>query len=68
MPAPTFIFAGSIKEFKKAMSGEEEKPVTEVNKEIASQNTIEINKEFASNDTLQVDKATIQQDTIEKKG
>jgi len=35
----------SIREFKKAMSGEDDKPNTDVKKEIASQDTIEIKKE-----------------------
>lgn len=58
----------SIRDFKKAMSGEDDKPSTEVKKEIASQDTIEIKKEATRQDTVETKKETIPQDTPEKKG
>ena len=58
----------SIRDFKKAMSGEEEKPMTEAKKETAPQDTLEMKKEATSVDTPEVKKETIPQDTTGKKG
>jgi len=57
----------SIREFKKAMSGEDDKPNTDVKKEIASQDTIEIKKEATPQDIVEAKKETISQDAPEKK-
>jgi len=57
----------SIREFKKVMSGEDDKPNTEVKKEIVSQETIEIKKEAAPQDTVEAKKETIPQDASQKK-
>ncbi len=57
----------SIREFKKAMSGEDDKPDTDVKKEPASQETIE-KKETVQMDTAEAKKETVSQDTSEKKG
>jgi len=58
----------SIRDFKKAMSGEEEKPATEVKKEITSPDTTEIKKEATQKDTVEAKKDSSPQDTPEKKG
>jgi sec-independent protein translocase protein TatA len=57
----------SIREFKKIMSAEEEKPTTEAKKETAPQETLEMKKEATSMDTAEVKKESIPQDTTEKK-
>jgi len=60
----------SIREFKKAISGvsgEEEKPPTEVKKEIAQQDTMQMKQESTSQATVEAKKETVPQDTIEKR-
>ncbi len=49
----------SIREFKKAMSGDEEKPVTEVKKEATPQETLEMKKEGVSQDVQETKKETV---------
>ena len=56
----------SVREFKKAMSGEEERPATEAKKEIAQPDIIEIRKGDASQDTVAANNKTVPQDTVEK--
>ena len=60
----------SIREFKKAISGvsgEEEKPPTEVKKEIAQQDTIQMKQESTSQGVVEAKKETVPQETIEKR-
>jgi sec-independent protein translocase protein TatA len=57
----------SIREFKKAMSGEDDKPNTDVKKEPTSQDIIE-KKETIQLPTVEAKKETVSQDTQEKKG
>ncbi len=57
----------SIREFKKAMSGEEENAGTGTNKEIAPQTTVEMNKGEVSPGTADTKKEAVSRDTIEKK-
>lgn len=58
----------SIREFKKAMSGEDNAPNTDVKKEPDSQGTIEMKKEAIQLDTVEAKKEIIPQDTPDKKG
>ncbi|HAM50952.1 MAG TPA: twin-arginine translocase TatA/TatE family subunit [Nitrospiraceae bacterium] len=58
----------SIREFKKAMSGDDKDSDAEVKKEIAPQDTLEMKKETISQNTAEVEKETIPQGTPEKKG
>jgi sec-independent protein translocase protein TatA len=58
----------SIRDFKKVMSGEDDKPNTDVKKEPTSQDTIEMKKETIQQDTMEAKKETAPQDTPEKKG
>lgn len=57
----------SIRDFKKVMSGEDDKPNTDVKKEPASQDTIEMKKEATPQDTVEAKKETVSQDTFQKK-
>lgn len=57
----------SIRDFKKAMSGEEDKPNTDARKEPTSQDTIAIKKETIQLDTVEAKKEATPQDTPEKK-
>jgi len=57
----------SIRDFKKAMSGEDDKPNTDAKKEPASQDTIEMKKETIQQDTVEAKKEATLQDTPEKK-
>lgn len=57
----------SIREFKKAMSGEDDKPNADVKKDPISQDTIELKKETIQQDAVEAKKETISQDTPEKK-
>ena len=57
----------SIREFKKAMAGEEEKPAAEAKSEIVQQDTIEMKKEVTSQGKVEAKKEDIPQDTVERK-
>lgn len=57
----------SIRDFKKAMSGENDKPNTDVKKEPTSQDTIEMKKETIQQETVEPKKEATPQDTPEKK-
>jgi len=57
----------SIRDFKKAMSGENDKPTTDIKKEPASQDTIEMKKETIQQETVEPKKEATPQDTPEKK-
>ena len=57
----------SIREFKKAMSGEEEKPATDVKKEIAQQESLDMKKESTPQGTVEAKKETAPQDIFDKK-
>ena len=56
----------SIREFKKAMSGEEQDTVKGVQKEIAAQDSIAINKDAASQNAAEEKKEHTSQDTSAK--
>ncbi len=56
----------SIREFKKAMSGEDDKPNTDVKKDPVSQDIIE-KKETIQLDSVEAKKETVPQDASEKK-
>ena len=57
----------SIRDFKKAMSGEEKDVPAEAKKESASQEAIETKKETVFQNTVEVKKETTPQDSPEKK-
>jgi sec-independent protein translocase protein TatA len=57
----------TIREFKKTMSGEDDKPNTDVKKEPTSQDTIEMKKETIQLDTVEAKKETVPQDASQKK-
>jgi sec-independent protein translocase protein TatA len=52
----------NIREFKKVMSWDDDKPNTEVKKEIASEETMQMKKEATPQDTVEAKKETIPQD------
>ena len=57
----------SIRDFKKAMSGEDDKPNTDAKKESASQDTIEMKQDTVQQNTVEAKKETVPQDTSQKK-
>jgi len=57
----------SIREFKKALSGEEEKPSPELKSEVPHQDTTETKKEIAPQGTVDAKKEDQQQETSERK-
>jgi len=57
----------SIREFKKAMSGDESNSSPDMKKEAAPQDTIEMEKETISQNTVEVEKESLPQGTSERK-
>jgi sec-independent protein translocase protein TatA len=57
----------SIREFKKAMSGDENDSKTDAQKEIALRDTVEIKKEAAAQSTIEIKKERTPQDSPDGK-
>jgi len=57
----------SIREFKKAMSGEDHEATSDVKKEPTSQDALEMKKEAIQLDTVETKRETVPQETPEKR-